>query len=195
MGDHSCVMKLRMGGAQVANSAIKAVGTKIVALTQVARDDRIAGMAELSFVRRNSEAIVTGLAVAGIVGFGTYLYQKYPTLLAPFTYCAICGSSVLVACVAVIALKRIPKPLPSPSGDNIENYVRTWLDNYGLTVPRDPYDPTYFRYRVTLPAPDNELLTIFRMRQGTPEYIQVYTDLGLKGEHGAQILSKFTDDK
>lgn len=152
-------------------------------------------MAELSFMRRNSEAIVTGLAVAGIVGVGTYLYGKYPTLLAPFAYCLVCGVGVLVACVAVIALKRIPKRLPCPSGDNIEDYVRTWLDKYGFTVTRDPSTPTYFRYRVKLPAPDNEQLTIFRMRNETPEYIQVYTDLGLKGEDGVRILSQFTNEE
>jgi hypothetical protein len=152
-------------------------------------------MAEISFWRRNSEAIVTGLAAAGIVGVSSYLYGKYPTLLAPFTYCLICGVGVLVAGVAVIVLKRTPKLLPCPSGDNIENHVRTWMDKYGLTVTRDPSAPTYFRYRVTLPAPDNELLTIFRMRDEMPEYIQVYTDLGLKGEEGVQILNQFTNEE
>jgi hypothetical protein len=159
----------------------------------VVADEKISGMAELSFMRRNGEAVVTGLLTTAIFGFGAFLYGKYPTLLNPFACCLVCGASAFVSCLAVIALRRIPKPLPCPNTNNIHDYVRTWLDSRGLTVTSDPSNPTYFRYRVTLPPPDNEDLTIFRMRDDSSDYLQVYTDLGLKGEIGAQILSRFTN--
>jgi hypothetical protein len=156
--------------------------------------ESITGMAELSFGRRNGEAIVTGLIVAGIVGCVAFLYGKYPTFLNLLTYCLICGVATFVACAAVIILKRIPKPSPMPNEENIESYIRTWLDNHRMTITKDPSPATYFRYRIQL-SPDNEQLTIFRMRDENPEYIQVYTDLGLKGEEGEQILSRFSQNE
>jgi hypothetical protein len=100
-----------------------------------------------------------------------------------------------VACAVVIILRRIPKPLPTPNGANIEEYVRSWLDNHRLTVTKDPSPTTYFRYRVRLAPPDNEDLTIFRMRDENPDYIQVYTDMGLKGEQWEQITKRFSNEE
>jgi hypothetical protein len=149
-------------------------------------------MAQLSFVRRNSEAIVTGIVTACIVGGAVSLYEKYPALLIPFTYFLVCGSVAIMACVAVIGLRRIPKPLECPNGKNIDGYVRAWLDSYSFTVKNDPSDPTYFRYRVTLPPPDNEQLTIFRMRTENPEYIQVFADLSMNEEGFKQLQTRIS---
>lgn len=149
-------------------------------------------MAELSFLRRNIEAIMTGLVTTAITGGAVALYGEYPTLLAPFAYCVACGAATLIGCIAVMILRRIPNPLPCPDQKNIEGYVRKWLDSYGLTVTRDPSEATCFRFRVQLPPPDKENLTVFQMRNETPEYVLIYADMGLKGEVGEQILNTFT---
>lgn len=150
-------------------------------------------MAEISFVRRNSEAIVTGLVVAAIVGVGPYLYDKYPTLLSPFMYISVCGASALVSCLAVIMLRRIPKPPEVPTSDNIEEYVREWIDAFGFTVQKDPNDGVFFRYRVTLPPPDNEHITVFRMKNENPQYIHVYADLSMTEAQFRELRSRISD--
>jgi hypothetical protein len=154
--------------------------------------EKIPGMGELRWYQRWAEAIVTGLVAAALAAGGTYLYEKHPTLLAPFTYGLVCVMAGIVSCAASFALKRIPKPQPKPNLENIEKYVRDWLDRYGLTVRNDPADGIAFRYRVVLPAPDSENLTIFRMKVEEAQYIQVYADLSVTEEQGKHLLADFT---
>jgi hypothetical protein len=93
------------------------------------------------------------LLLFGLNGFLEWLYKKQPQLRAK-----VQPVLISTACICIILYTLFGRPIlmpepPTISEQNIESYVRTWLDEFGLGVRKVPNDNVIFEYEVT--AMDN----------------------------------------
>jgi hypothetical protein len=147
-------------------------------------------MADAPFIKRNSEAIATGLLVCIIWAAVAYLAHIAFPWFQPLFYGLAAASAVCVAIVAVMILRRVPHPLMVPSSKNIETCVRSWLDNYKVMVKNDPFPDAHFRLRITLDGGTH--LIIIRSKSDYPDYVQIVCDLGMRGDD-KKFLERFTE--
>jgi hypothetical protein len=164
---------------------------KIIYFTQCGADEKIADM-EQSWFKRKREEIVTGLIVCAAWGGVTYLKSIASPWFGPLFYGTVAGTLVLIACVAVILLKRAPRQRVIPTEKSIGTCVRTWLDNHRFAVRSDPCDEAYFRLQITLDSGYH--MTILRSKAVLPDYVQIIADLGVRGDD-KKLLEQFTDNQ
>lgn len=148
-------------------------------------------MAELKWHQRWSGAIVTGLIVCVVWAGIALLAHIASPWFWPLFYWMIAASAVLLCCFGFILVKRIPRARVIPFTKNIENCIRSWLDNNRIAVKNDPdTDHLHFRFRITLDL--GKQLTVLCSKTEYPEYVQIITDLGIRGEN-QKLLDGFTD--
>jgi hypothetical protein len=75
--------------------------------------------------------------------------------------------------------------------DNVHDRVRSWLDNFGLTVQNGPADDRLFRYVVTMKNGDQ--IDISRPKE-RDRYLVIATSLRASEEE-KQLLSKLSEDQ
>jgi hypothetical protein len=90
---------------------------------------------------------------------------------------------------AVRASRNMPPKRVMPNLENIESCVRLWLDNYKVSVKNDPSPENHFRLRITLDA--GHVITVLRSKTEYPEYVQILTDLGIRGEN-KKLIDQFS---
>lgn len=154
--------------------------------------ERIVSMAELKRHERWTENIVSGLIVCIVWAGFVYLAYKASSWYWPVFYGAIPAGVALLCCFGFILVKRIPAPRGITSSKNIESCVRAWLDNHRIAVKNDPDKDLHFRFRITLDS--GKSLTVLRSKTEFPEYVQIITDLGIRGED-QKLLDQFTDQE
>jgi hypothetical protein len=88
-----------------------------------------------------------GVAMAVLVA---YLFRNGSPWAAPVLYglCALAATSF--GAYALKATWRMPSRRAIPDEKNIEMLVRTWLDNWRVTVKSDPNPESYFRLIATM---------------------------------------------
>jgi hypothetical protein len=149
-------------------------------------------MAEQKWHQRYSEGIVIGILTAGVLSVIGYLNHVASPWFRPLFYGLIAGGIVLIACLGVMLVKHLPLPNVIPSSKNIERCVRGWLDNHKVAVKNDPGDNLHFRLRITLDS--GQLLTVLRSMKEFTNYVQIFIDLGVRGEN-TNLLEVFTDEE
>jgi len=145
-------------------------------------------MAQKNWFDRNRDSILTGLFVAAVWAFLTYLSAVASSWAMPIFYGFVAGAATLLCCAAFMVVRRLPSQ-PPISEKNIEACVREWLDNHKIAVRNDPYPEGHFRLRITLDS--DCALTVLRSKTEYPDYVQIICDLGMRGDN-QRILEMFT---
>ena len=78
------------------------------------------------------------------------------------------------------------------NADNIGGRVRSWLDNFRLTVQSNPGPDDYFRYVVTLPSGNR--VDVVRRRQEFDKYVLIQTALVSNPEDAEKVKKLSKDD-
>jgi len=151
-------------------------------------------MVESRWHQRYGEGIVITLLGAAVLAIVAWLFHANNAWARGIFYGLIAALLVVIACLAYLLLKRIPKPKITPTLKNIDNCIRMWLDNYKVMVKVDPEQTCHFRYRITLDASGIQL-TVLRSKLDQQEYVQIFSDLGLKGEEGKKILALYSEEE
>ena len=147
---------------------------------------------EKAWIKRKGEEVATGLIVC-VAWLGvTYLASIASPWFHPIFYGTISGTFVLIACIAVILLKRIPRGQITPTEKNIGICVRTWLDNHRFAVKNDPCDEAHFRLQITLDSGWH--MTVLRSKEVLPDYVQIIADVGIRGDD-KKIIEQFTESE
>jgi len=104
------------------------------------------------------------------------------------------GAALMVSLIfgVVKAISHLPPKRIMPNAQNIERCVRSWLDNYKVAVRLDPAPDAHFRLRVTLDS--NSHLTIIRSKTDYPEYVQIISFMGIRGDD-KKLLEQFSEDE
>lgn len=92
--------------------------------------------------------------------------------------------------VAIRASRTLPPRRLMPNSENIESCIRLWLDSHKFSVKNDPSPESYFRLRIKLDSGVN--LTVLRMKNEHPDYIQILCDMGIRGED-KKVLESFSE--
>lgn len=148
-------------------------------------------MTQKNWLSRNRDSILAGIFVAVVWAIVAYLFSLASALAVPIFYGGVAGAMALLCCVAVMVMRRLPSELPV-SESNIESRVRDWLDNFRVTVKNDPSDDNYFRLQITLDG--GAQMTVLRSKTGNSEYVEVISDLGIRGE-AKKLLELFTESE
>jgi hypothetical protein len=151
----------------------------------------MADMDKSTWKQRYAEPVVTGLIVCAVWAFIGYLALVASPWLKPILYGMVAAGVALLCGIAIIVLRRIPRPRIVPSEKNIESCIRSWLDNHRIGVKNDPSPESHFRLRITLDS--GKLLTVVRMRD-QPDYVQILADLGVRGED-KKLLEQFNEEE
>lgn len=104
------------------------------------------------------------------------------------------GAALMVSLIfgVVKAISHLPPKRTMPDTQNIERCVRSWLDNYKVAVKNDPAPDAHFRLRVTLDS--NSHVTIMRSKTEYPEYVQIISFMGMRGDDN-KLLEQFSEDE
>jgi hypothetical protein len=148
-------------------------------------------MAEQKWHQRYAEGIVIGILTTAVLAVIAFLYHAASPWFGAIFYGTVAGAAVLVAGIAVMMLRRLPRPRVIPSPKNIEGCVRAWLDNHHYAVKNDPAEDLYFRLRITTDS--KKEMTIFRPKRGLSEYVEIQADMSLRGEQATKLLDQFSE--
>jgi hypothetical protein len=149
-------------------------------------------MEEPNVFKRYREGIVIGvlacIAFAGI----SILADFHSPLFWPLFYALIAAGIVAISGIAIVLLKRVPRPLVLITERNIESCIRSWLDTHRVMVKNDPCSDAYFRLRIVI---NDKHMTIIRSKSEYQEYVEIVANLGMGGENDRKIRDKFSNDE
>lgn len=149
-------------------------------------------MAEQKWYQRYAEGIVIAVIAVPAIAAVTYFYDIASPMAGPLFYGILAGASVIIAGVGVCILSRMPDRRTVPTTKNIEQCVRTWLDNHHFAVQNDPDDSLHFRLRIT--TDNKKAMTVFRSKKAFAEYVEIQADMSLRGD-SLKLLDGFSDEE
>lgn len=149
-------------------------------------------MPEPTWTKRYGEGILISSLATAACALIAYLFHQDSPWARPVFYGLISASLPLMIYFCLVITRRIPKQKITPSIENIETFVRTWLDNHKVTVKVDPHQDFYFRYRITLDS--GCYLTVVRSRLEYKDYVQILCDLGMRGDD-QKLLEQFSEQE
>lgn len=127
------------------------------------------------------------LIIGGATLLG-WLRKKLPEHAPTIQYAlvgAVCVAILLFVFTGHGILTKQQQPVTI---ENIEQNIRAWADDLGMSIARTNRPDTYFSFSITLPGGATE--DVFRAKEKTG-YLQFLSTLTIAPEHQA-ILSKFT---
>jgi len=99
---------------------------------------------------------------------------------------------VLVPFMLLLLLRRIPKPKPEVTPENIEISIRKWLDTFRLSAKPEVFPEAFFALVVT-PMPNLNVL-VMRLK-AFERYIVIQSTITVSPEHKAMIDNLSPDDR
>ncbi len=118
-----------------------------------------------------------------------WAYRKRPELRA-----RIQPALITLACTAVIWFALAGRPIFSPepekiSEQNVESYVRNWLDDFTVSVQKQENDKFVFDYEVTAPMNANAgvKLEVAQRKQPHDKWLVIHAGIDFDGESKVRI--------
>jgi hypothetical protein len=90
-----------------------------------------------------------------------------------------------------MGLTNLPKPRLQTTIENVETNIKTWIDNFGMSIKKEPGQESYFSYVVT---PPNGIPISVRRTKTQDRYIILRTGIGISSEH-QRMLAQLSEEQ
>jgi hypothetical protein len=144
------------------------------------------------------QGVVGNLVAAVLILAGgtmlAYLRAKNPRWFGVILYGLVGSSLVAVIWIAFIGIIILSKQPTQTTLENVEPYIRAWMDRFSLTVQKEVDQSSHFSYRVIIPQNINVSL---KRTKAHDRYITIETGVNISPEDQPiqSIIAKLSEEQ